>query len=47
MNASEFRKKAVQIINKYNIKNDRFLESQISEKIWNINAVIKNKTWEY
>ena len=33
MKASEFRKKAVQIFNKYNIKNDRFLDSQRSEKI--------------
>ena len=33
MNASEFRKKAEQIFNKYNIKNDRFLDSQRAEKI--------------
>ena len=33
MNASEFRKKAEQIFNKYNVKNDRFLDSQRAEKI--------------
>ena len=33
MNASEFRKKAEQIFNKYSIKNDRFLDSQRAEKI--------------
>ena len=33
MNASEFRKKAEQIFNKYNIKNDRFLDSQRAERI--------------
>lgn len=33
MNASEFRKKAKQIFNKYSIKNDRFLDSQRAEKI--------------
>ena len=33
MNASEFRKKAKQIFNKYNVKNDRFLDSQRAEKI--------------
>ena len=33
MNASEFRKKAEQIFNKYNVKNSRFLDSQRSEKI--------------
>ena len=33
MNASEFRKKAEQIFNKYNIKNSRFLDSQRAEKI--------------
>lgn len=33
MNASEFRKKAEQIFNKYNIQNDRFLDSQRAEKI--------------
>ena len=33
MNASEFRKKAQQIFNKYSIKNDRFLDSQRAEKI--------------
>ena len=33
MNASEFRKKAEQIFNKYSIKNKRFLDSQRAEKI--------------
>ena len=33
MNASEFRKKAEQIFNKYNVKNSRFLDSQRAEKI--------------
>ena len=33
MNASEFRKKAEEIFNKYNIKNDRFLDSQRAERI--------------
>ena len=33
MKASEFRKKAEQIFNKYSIKNDRFLDSQRAEKI--------------
>ena len=33
MNASEFRKKAEQIFNKYSIKNERFLDSQRAEKI--------------
>ena len=33
MNATEFRKKAKQIFNKYNVKNDRFLDSQRAEKI--------------
>ena len=33
MNASEFRKKAKQIFNKYNVKNDRFLDSQRAKKI--------------
>ena len=33
MNASEFRKKAQQIFNKYSIKNSRFLDSQRAEKI--------------
>ena len=33
MNASEFRKKAEQIFNKYSIKNSRFLDSQRAEKI--------------
>ena len=33
MNASEFRKKAKQIFNKYSIKNERFLDSQRAEKI--------------
>ena len=33
MNASEFRKKAEQIFNKYNIKNDIFLDSQRAEKL--------------
>ena len=33
MNASEFRKKAEQIFNKYGIKNERFLDSQRAEKI--------------
>ena len=33
MNASEFRKKAEQIFNKYSIKNDRILDSQRAEKI--------------
>ena len=33
MNASEFRKKAEQIFNKYGIKNNRFLDSQRAEKI--------------
>ena len=33
MKASEFRKKAEQIFNKYNVKNDRFLDSQRAEKI--------------
>ena len=33
MNASEFRKKAEQIFNKYSIKNARFLDSQRAEKI--------------
>ena len=33
MNASEFRKKAEHIFNKYSIKNDRFLDSQRAEKI--------------
>lgn len=32
MNASEFRKKAEQIFNKYNVKNDRFLDSQRDKK---------------
>ena len=32
MNASEFRKKAKQIFNKYNVKNDRFLDSQREAK---------------
>ena len=33
MNATEFRKKAEQIFNKYSIKNDRFLDGQRAEKI--------------
>ena len=33
MNASEFRKKAEQIFNKYSIKNSRILDSQRAEKI--------------
>ena len=33
MNASEFRKKAEQIFNKYGIKNSRFLDSLRAEKI--------------
>ena len=33
MNALEFRKKAEQIFNKYNIKNERFLDSQRADKI--------------
>ena len=33
MNASEFRKKAEQIFDKYSIKNSRFLDSQRAEKI--------------
>ena len=33
MNASEFRKKAEHIFNKYNVKNSRFLDSQRAEKI--------------
>ena len=33
MNASEFRKKAEQIFNKYNVKNSRILDSQRAEKI--------------
>ena len=33
MNATEFRKKAEQIFNKYNVKNSRFLDSQRAEKI--------------
>ena len=33
MNASEFRKKAKQIFNKYNVKNDRVSDSQRAEKI--------------
>ena len=33
MKASEFRKKAEQIFDKYSIKNERFLDSQRAEKI--------------
>ena len=33
MNASEFRKKAEQIFNKYSIKDERFLDSQRAVKI--------------
>ena len=33
MNAKQFRAKAKEIFNKYNIKNDRFLDSQRAEKI--------------
>ena len=33
MNAKQFRAKAKEIFNKYNIKNDIFLDSQIAEKI--------------
>ena len=33
MNTTEFRKKAKQIFNKYNVKNDRFLDSQRAKKI--------------
>ena len=33
MNASEFRKKAEHIFNKYNVKNSRILDSQRAEKI--------------
>lgn len=32
MNASEFRKKAEQIFNKYSIENDRFLDSRRETK---------------
>ena len=33
MNAKQFRAKAEEIFNKYNIKNERFLDSQRAEKI--------------
>ena len=45
MNASEFRKKAEQIFNKYNVKNSRFLDSQRAEKIntyfWYLNISVE------